>query len=53
MNYISISLYRKIINHALQEGMALDEFKDLPTPVAYIDEIQAVPANHFFEFSQK
>jgi len=53
MNYISISLYRKIINHALNEGMALDEFKDLPTPIDSIENKQAVPANHFFELHEK
>ena len=53
MNYISISLYRKIINHAINEGMTRDDFIDLPTPIDSIENIQAVPANHFFELHEK
>ena len=52
MNYISINLYRKIINHALYEGMTRDDFKGLSTPVDAIREIQAVPADHFFELHE-
>ncbi len=48
MNYISISLYRKVINHAIDEGMTRDDFSSLPTPIETIDHIQAVPADHFF-----
>jgi len=53
MNYISINLYRKLINHALNEGMVRDDFIDLPTPIDSIENIQAVPANHFFELHEK
>mgnify|MGYP001828934037 CR=1 FL=1 len=53
MNYISISLYRKLINHALSEGLTRDNFRDLPTSIDSIDQIQAVPANHFFELHEK
>ncbi len=42
-----------MINHALNEGMTRDEFKDLPTPIDSIDNIQAVPANHFFELHEQ
>lgn len=48
MNYISISLYRKVILHALNEGMKEIDFKDLPIPISYLDDIKAVPADHFF-----
>ena len=48
MKYISISLYRKIIDHALKEGMTTDDFKDLPIPIESIKNIKAVPAEHFF-----
>jgi AraC-like DNA-binding protein len=48
MNYISISLYRKMIDHALAEGMRKEDFIDLPVPIASMDDIQAVPADHFF-----
>ena len=53
MNYISIKLYRKVIDHALSEGMKRDYFKDLPTPIDDIENIQAVPADHFFELHEK
>ena len=52
MNYISISLYRKMIYHALTEGMTKEEFNDLPIPIASMDEIQAVPADYFFELHE-
>lgn len=52
MKYISISLYQKIINHALSEGMTLEDFSDLPIPVASMKDIQAVPADNFFELHE-
>ncbi len=48
MNYISISLYRKMIDHAIYEGLDRRLFEDLPTPIDSIDSLQAVPADHFF-----
>jgi AraC-like DNA-binding protein len=48
MNYISISLYRKMIDHAITEGMTANDFKDLPTPIDDINTLQAVPADDFF-----
>ncbi|MDF0717484.1 AraC family transcriptional regulator ligand-binding domain-containing protein [Muricauda sp. 334s03] len=42
-----------MINHALYEGMTQDDFVDLPTPIGSIDNIQVVPANHFFELHEK
>ncbi len=53
MNYISISLYRKMIHHALSEGMRAEDFDYLPVPIAAMEEIQAVPADHFFELHEK
>jgi AraC-like DNA-binding protein len=53
MNYISIKLYRKIIDHAISEKLSRDYFNDLPTPIDSIDSIQAVPADHFFELHEK
>lgn len=53
MNYISIKLYRKVIDHALSEGMKRDFFKDLSTSINEIESIQAVPADHFFELHEK
>ncbi len=48
MNYISISLYRKIVDHAMYEGLDRTCFENLPTPIDTIDSLQAVPADHFF-----
>jgi len=42
-----------MINHAIYEGMTRDDFVDLPTPIDSIDNIQVVPANHFFELHEK
>jgi AraC-like DNA-binding protein len=42
-----------MINHAIYEGMTRDDFIDLPTPIDSIDNIQVVPANHFFELHEK
>lgn len=53
LNYISIKLYRKVIDHAIYEGMTRNYFKDLPTPIDSVDSIQAVPADHFFELHEK
>ena len=32
----------------MAEGMRRDELRDLPTPIDSIDQLQAVPADHFF-----
>ncbi|WP_411028802.1 AraC family transcriptional regulator ligand-binding domain-containing protein [Spongiimicrobium sp. 3-5] len=53
MNYISISLYRKVMEHAITEGMRSEDFKDLPIPFDTLHEVQAVPANHFFELHER
>lgn len=53
MNYISFSLYRKVVEHALAEGMKSEDFKDLPIPINTLHEVQAVPADHFFELHEK
>lgn len=50
--YISTHLYRKVVNHALYEGMKKEEFENLPTPFSKIDSLQAVPADHFFELHE-
>ncbi len=52
MKYISVRLYRKMIDHALHEGMSREDLKSLPTSVDVMDEIQAVPADHFFELHE-
>lgn len=48
MNYTSISLYQKMIDHALHEGMTERDFKDLPIPIDSLKNVQAVPADNFF-----
>ncbi|MEO9964184.1 MAG: AraC family transcriptional regulator ligand-binding domain-containing protein [Reichenbachiella sp.] len=53
MNYISTSLYRKVIDHAIKEGLPLDYFSDLPTSINVIEQIQAVPADQFFALHEK
>jgi len=53
MNYISSSLYRKVIEHALTEGLKREYFKDLPVPINKLPEVQAVPADDFFELHEK
>lgn len=53
MNYISVSLYQKVIDHALNEGMTREDFKDLPIPVEALGDIKAVPADRFFELHER
>lgn len=48
MKYTSISLYRKMIHHALQEGMQEEDFGALPIPIDSLENVQAVPADDFF-----
>ena len=52
MKYISVNLYRKVINHAIAEGMTRNDFIDLATPISDIDSIQAVPADEFFKLHE-
>jgi AraC-like DNA-binding protein len=53
MNYISASLYRKMVHCALAEGMAREDLEGLSTPIAALETVQAVPADHFFELHEK
>ncbi|MCB0731803.1 MAG: helix-turn-helix domain-containing protein [Ignavibacteriae bacterium] len=53
MNYISVRLYRKIIDHAINEGVSPNYFNNLPTPIEAVDNLKAVPAEHFFELHEK
>ncbi len=53
MDYISVRLYRKIIEHALTEGMNREDFKNLQIPIDTLHDVQAVPADHFFELHEK
>lgn len=48
MNYISINLYRKMINYALEEGMSEEDFEALPIGIKDMKDLQAVPADNFF-----
>ncbi len=52
MNYISIHLYKKMVDCAISEGLRAEVLDRLPTPVDSIDTIQAVPADHFFELHE-
>ncbi len=53
MNYISVSLYRKMIDHALSEGLTTEDFQDLPIPIDTLNNIKAVPADTFFELHER
>ncbi|MEQ9300081.1 MAG: hypothetical protein RIF33_16025 [Cyclobacteriaceae bacterium] len=46
MSYISISLYRKVIQHAIHEGMSPADFSNPPTQIEIMDSLQAVPKAH-------
>ena len=52
MNYISSSLYSKVIGHALTEGMTKEDFATLPIPINTLPDLQAVPADNFFELHE-
>ena len=52
MKYISVNLYRKVINYALTEGMTKDDFTSIPVSIDTLNDIQAVPADHFFELHE-
>ncbi len=41
-----------MIHHALAEGLHTDEFQSLQTPIEAIPNINAVPADHFFELHE-
>ncbi|MCR9290756.1 MAG: AraC family transcriptional regulator [Bacteroidetes bacterium] len=41
-----------MIDHALSEGMTLEDFKDLPISIKSMKNIQAVPADIFFELHE-
>jgi len=53
MNYISVSLYRKVIEHAFAEGLAPEDFNDPPNPYNTLHEIQTVPADDFFALHER
>jgi AraC-like DNA-binding protein len=52
MNYISVNLYKKIIDHGINEGLSEADFAWLPTPLDMLSKIQAVPADQFFELHE-
>jgi AraC-like DNA-binding protein len=52
MKYISVNLYRKVIDQALAEGMSVTDFKDIPISVDDLRDIQAVPADDFFRLHE-
>lgn len=53
MQYISISLYRKMIDYAKTEGIGASFFNELPIPMDSIQDLQAVPAEVFFELHER
>jgi AraC-like DNA-binding protein len=48
VHYISISLYRKMIDQALSEGLSKEMLRANSFPVDGLGDIQAVPAEQFF-----
>lgn len=50
MKYIAVSLYRKMIEHPLTEGMWLKDFDNLPVPYTQIQDIKAVSVDFFLNF---
>lgn len=53
MKYISVSLYKKVITHAIKEGVPVDYFEKLNVPFSSLKEIQAVPADDFFDLHEQ
>ena len=53
MKYIAGNLFRKVVQHALKEGMQESDFDDLPTSIKSMDQLKAVPADHFFQLHEK
>lgn len=49
MSYISINLYKKIIDHGISEGLTPDDLRELPVPLEEVHKIQAVPSDQFFQ----
>lgn len=41
-----------MINQALSEGLSRDDLSDIPTSIDSMDQLQAVPADHFFELHE-
>lgn len=52
MKYTAVSLYRKMIECALDEGMDIAFFNTLKTPYSTLSTIKAVPAEEFFELHE-
>lgn len=53
MKYTSTSLYRKMIECAIGEGMNVDYFNKLKTPYHSLKQVRAVPADEFFELHER
>jgi len=48
MSYISISLYEKIVNHGLAEGLSKEDLSGIPVSFEKMERLQAVPSEQFF-----
>lgn len=53
MKYISARLYEKMVKHALREGLSREALEGLPVSLDALDQIQAVPADHFFDLHER
>ena len=52
MKYFSISLYLKMINSAIAEGMSREDFRDLPTSIDDAKHLQVVSAEEFLDLHE-
>ena len=53
MKYIATSLYQKMVNCALTEGLTKADLTDLPISLKAIKNLKAVPADNFFELHER
>lgn len=53
MKYIAASLYQKMVNCALAEGLTKADLMDLPLSINVIKDLKAVPADIFFELHER
>lgn len=49
MGYISINLYKKIVNYGLEEGLSKEDIEEIPVSPDAMDQIKAVSADKFFQ----
>ena len=53
MKYTAVSLYRKMMDCALKEGVAMAYLNAFKTPYKDLEAVKAVPAEEFFELHER